>query len=321
MSLTTNVMAVLADAQRARDEGSRTIINLINGGSITGLYVRYEEGYDYLIFDRSDETPVAEWREEYNAVGYLISENPKTGENALHIKISADSRKKLRQFYEDLCLNFDYSETDGSVWATINDYAHLWGKIRQERLSNEEEVGLFGELIVLKNLLEAGHSNALTFWKGPSDGLHDFVAEGNWELEVKTSLNPNPIVKVHPVTQLEPVDSPFHLIIVKLKNDKTNGTSLVEMIAEIESKLQTSGDKDKFESLLEEVGYFNTDSHKYTRKFVHLESLKYEISKDTETLCPLTIGSKAKYHSIRWTLLVSDYEMIECDSDFWHNPI
>ena len=320
MSFATNIISVLADAQRARDEGSRTIINLISGYSIPGLFVRYEEGYDYLIFDNSEETPVDEWKEEYNAVGYLVGKNPKTGENALHIKISADLRKKLRQFYEDLCLNFDYSDTDGSVWATINDYAHLWGKIRQERLSYEEEVGLFGELIDLKDLIGAGHSDALKFWKGPSDGLHDFVDEGNWELEVKTSLNPNPIVKVHPVTQLEPIASPFHLVVVKLKSDKTNGTSLPEMIAEIESKLQTSGDKENFESLLEEAGYFTTDSQKYTRKFIHLQSLKYEISKDTETLCPLTIGSRAKYHSIRWTLLVSDYDMIECDSDFWQNP-
>ena len=114
----------------------------------------------------------------------------------------------------------------------------------------------------------------------------------------KTSLNPNPIVKVHPVQQLEPMDIPFHLIIVKLKSDKTNGTSLPELITEIESKLQTV-DKDKFESLVEEVGYFSTDSHKYDRKFSHLETLRYEISKNTETLCPFTIGSKAKYHSIR----------------------
>ena len=321
MVLTSNIMSVLADAQRTKDEGSRTVLSLVHGSSISGLFVRYEEGYDYLVFDKSNETPFEEWKEQYNAIGYLIGENPRTNNNALHIKISADLRKKLRQFYEDLCLNFDYSDTDGSVWSTINDYAHLWAKIRQERLSNEEEVGLFGELFILKDLLESGHSTALTFWKGPSDGLHDFVNEGNWELEVKTSLNPNPVVKVHPVTQLEPIDSPFHLIVVKLKTDKTNGTSLPEMIEEIESKLQTSGDKDKFESLLEEVGYFSTDSHKYTRKFTHLESIKYKISKDTETLCPLTIGSKAKYHSIRWTLLVSDYDMSECDSDFWQNPV
>ncbi len=218
-------------------------------------------------------------------------------------------------------MNFDYSDTDGSVWATINDYAHLWAKIRQERLSNEEEVGLFGELVVLNNLLDGGHSTALSFGKGPSDGLHDFVNEGVWDLEVKTSLNPNPIVKVHPVQQLEPIDIPFHLIIVKLKSDKTNGTNLPELITEIESKLQTSADKDKFESLVEEVGYFKIDSHKYNRKFTHLETLRYEISNNTETLCPFTIGPKAKYHSIRWTLLVSDYKMDKCESDFWQNPI
>ena len=49
--------------------------------------------------------------------------------------------------------------------------------------------------------------------------------------------------------------------------------------------------------------------------------IKYKIDENTDILCPLTIGSKAKYHSIRWKLLVSDYTMLEIDSDFWKNPI
>ena len=104
MSSATNIISVLADAQRARDEGSRTIINLINGYSIPGLFVRFEEGYDYLIFDNSDETPLDEWKEEYNAVGYLIGKNPKTDENALHIKISADLRKKNYVNFTKICV-------------------------------------------------------------------------------------------------------------------------------------------------------------------------------------------------------------------------
>ena len=86
MSLTTNIIDILADAQRGREQGSRRIMNLLEGIIIPGLYVRYEEGYDYLVFDKSNEIPFDEWKEEYNAVGYLVGENPKTGENALHIK-------------------------------------------------------------------------------------------------------------------------------------------------------------------------------------------------------------------------------------------
>ena len=170
-------------------------------------------------------------------------------------------------------------------------------------------------------LLNAGDSAVLNQWKGPEDGLHDFVKDGEWELEVKTSVSPNPIVKVHPVTQLEPIGTPFHLVVVKLKGDRVNGSSLPELVAEIDSKLITSGDKDKFENLLGEVGYFSVDATKYTNKFSQIESLKYKIDENTDILCPLTIGSKAKYHSIRWKLLVSDYAMDEVDSDFWKNPV
>ena len=77
MVLTSNIISVLADAQRTKDEGSRTVLSLVHGTSISGLYVRYEEGYDYLVFDKSNETPFEEWKEEYNAIGYLIGENRK----------------------------------------------------------------------------------------------------------------------------------------------------------------------------------------------------------------------------------------------------
>ena len=44
----------------------------------------------------------------------------------------------------------------------------------------------FSELVVLNNLLDGGHSSTLSFGKGIlPDGLHDFVNEGVWELEVK----------------------------------------------------------------------------------------------------------------------------------------
>ena len=100
------------------------------------------------------------------------------------------------------------------LWRVIDEYAYLG--LSGENCY-EKEVGLFGELIVLGELLNAGDSAVLNQWKGPEDGLHDFVKDGEWELEVKTSVSPNPIVKVHPVTQLEPIGTPFHLVVVKLK--------------------------------------------------------------------------------------------------------
>jgi hypothetical protein len=321
MNMDTNITNVLATAEQDKIDGSLRVMSFVLGGNVPGLYVRYEGDNDYITFDNSNETPFDEFKIKYNAVEYLVGENPATKKNALHIKINSSFRKKLKPFYEDLCLNFDSSDTDGSVWRVIDEYAYLWTIIREDKLSYEKEVGLFGELIVLGELLDAGDSTALNQWKGPEDGLHDFVKDGDWELEVKTSVSPNPIVKVHPVTQLEPIGTPFHLVVVKLKGDRVNGSSLPEMVAEVDSKLPNSGDKDKFETLLGEVGYFSIDATKYTNKFSPIESLKYKIDENTDILCPLTIGSKAKYHSIRWKLLVSDYTMVECEPEFWRNPI
>ena len=59
-------------------------------------------------------------------------------------------------------------------------------------LSQEAEVGLFGEMVVLKALLEAGVpvEVVLNAWQGPLDGLHDFLI-GSGAIEVKTTLSTN----------------------------------------------------------------------------------------------------------------------------------
>ena len=249
---------------------------------------------------------------------YAIGKNNLTDNNALHIRIDAKNRARISQFYEDLCLGYDSTATEESVWSVIEDWAEIFKKINVKRMSNEEEIGLFGELVVFEKLMQF-HEEILDHWKGPSGGLHDFIDEGNWDLEVKTSLNPNPIVKIHPIHQLEPISEPFHLVVVKLKSDR-EGMSLPEKIDQIRTKLIHPNLVNKFDNLLLEVEYRDSDIDKYKRKFNHIECLVYKIDEDTITLCPLTIGGKAKYHSVRWTLQVSDYPMVTCEDSFRIQP-
>ena len=324
MSGITNVIKVLETAQTKAITGSLTVLNKSSGMAIPEVSVRYESDFDYIIFNNSLEPTSKGYVTKFSTVESKIDVNPgaKSKANALHIKIDCILRTKISQLYEDLMLNFDPLNTDESVWAVIEDYSDLLRRSKMDRLSNEEEVGLVGELVVLNELINNGHGEkALDYWKGPLGGLHDFVKKKSWELEVKTSLNPNPVAKVHPIEQLEPISIPFHLVIMKLKNDKKKGTSLPEWVDLIKLRLSSAKKKKEFESLLLEAGYKDEHRLKYTRNFLNDHSERYKIDKSTQTLCPINIDSNAKYVDIRWTLRSSDYPMIACDPAFWKNPV
>ena len=73
-------------------------------------------------------------------------------------------------------------------------------------LSEEKEVGLFGELTVLLDWLQAGGSpqNIETVWKGPIRQAHDFEFVKPFALEVKTSTRNTPFkAQIESLQQLD----------------------------------------------------------------------------------------------------------------------
>ena len=156
----------------------------------------------------------------------------------------------------------------------------------------------------------------------PAGELHDFKKDPEWILEVKTSVSPNPVVKIGKIDQLEPQSLPFNLILVKLVRDKTGGKSLPELIEEVQKLLKSAKEKKRLGLLLNGMGYLNADKEKYKQKYTLTEFQRYKIEAGkTITLCPSNIFGKAKYKSARWLLTASEYPMIACDAAFWTNPL
>ena len=72
------------------------------------------------------------------------------------------------------------------------------------RMSKEQEIGLIGELLVLKFLMaEIGTTKALTLWRGWDKAEHDFDLE-NTDLEVKTTTNEQRLHRISSITQMVP---------------------------------------------------------------------------------------------------------------------
>lgn len=99
--------------------------------------------------------------------------------------------------------------------------------------------GIWGELIVLKNLIEDSSSievnNILSGWRGLYDQGHDFIYD-DMNIEVKTKDVRKLTVRISNETQLE-VETGKKLIlsVVSVEDDVVNGASLKDLIEDIKA--------------------------------------------------------------------------------------
>lgn len=142
-------------------------------------------------------------------------------------------------------------------------------------LSAEAEVGLFGEIEFLQQLVAAGlpPTIAIDAWKGPFDELQDFRL-GTGAFEVKSTLSSRGFPAL--IGSLEQLDDslvhPLYLVGVRLALG-TTGVTLPEKISDIRDSLDDdSPSLTSFNTRLIHAGYFNEFSEQYIRRFTCTES-------------------------------------------------
>ena len=102
-------------------------------------------------------------------------------------------------------------------------------------LTIEQEIGLYGELLLLEHLIaQTGAESALAAWQGPAAEEHDYVLD-RLDLEVKTTVSERRRHTVHGLTQLVPVhDTPLSLVSIQLtRTAPGQGRSLPELIGHV----------------------------------------------------------------------------------------
>jgi hypothetical protein len=168
-------------------------------------------------------------------------------------------------------------------------------------LGQEAEVGLFGEMVVLKSLIDGGvpATVALDAWQGPLDGLQDFLV-GSGAIEVKTTLSANGFpATVNSLEQLdETLRQPLYVAGVRLTlGDR--GMTLPEFADSIRTSL---GDQPTalgmFESRLVQAGYLQALADKYVRRFSHCRTAVLPVEGEFPRLTRMTVGAgvrKARY--------------------------
>lgn len=124
-------------------------------------------------------------------------------------------------------------------------------------LGTTEQIGLFGELWVLSNVLfPTVGSRACHLWSGPESERHDFVGQGV-HVEVKTTTRSEPKHEISRFDQLRRPDNK-RLLFVSVMVEKSLGgdETLADRIDEIREKVGSDGHAlDVFDSRLAQLGW------------------------------------------------------------------
>jgi len=122
---------------------------------------------------------------------------------------------------------------------TFYKWSEFFEDEKSDRLSKDIIKGIFGELWVLKSLLEKNDfskvNDILGSWKGPYDQGHDFILDEK-DIEVKTKDISKLDIRISSEYQLEnDHGKALELLVVSVEDDIVNGTSIKDIVIEIKN--------------------------------------------------------------------------------------
>ncbi|PLR50750.1 PD-(D/E)XK motif protein [Chimaeribacter arupi] len=202
--------------------------------------------------------------------------------------------------------------------ALLRQRIKLWQKFmeREQRpLSQKEEIGLFGELTCLQQLLlsDMDHLTVVKAWVGPLHGLQDFKF-GNSVLEVKSTTADNDFcVTIQSLEQLD-YRRVENLVLCGYRfNENPSGQTLNQLVTQLQQILKgNSMAGSVFESALCHAGYFSSHREFYTRRLLLCAGYCWQIDDSfpcltQDNVSPAVIS--AKYQLELQPLLSSSHEL------------
>jgi hypothetical protein len=201
----------------------------------------------------------------------------------------------------ELYANLDEERFFQLFLSRIRAWQDFMERGRSGVLGEEAETGLFGEIVVLKSLLDSGVAATfvLDAWQGPLDGLHDFVFASG-AIEVKTTLSANGFpATVNSLEQLdETLRQPLYVAGVRLLLREA-GMTLPEFAGTIRGFLRELPTAlGMFESRLVQAGFLQAMADRYIRRFSHFSTTALPVEGEFPRLTRLNVGRgvrKARY--------------------------
>ncbi|MFC1574858.1 PD-(D/E)XK motif protein [Gemmatimonadota bacterium] len=243
------------------------------------------------------------------------------GKTRIHLQLS-DTR--YREVFRALCSNAcevtQRAASEKEAVSAFHQRLRHWQSFLQrhgpEGLSEQERCGLFGELLILRDLIlpviEAG--TAVAGWRGCKRAAQDFQYP-NRAIEVKTTRAAIPDrVSVSSVQQLDEEGMQhLFLTVVHVNENETAGETLPELVSSLRSAVSDSA-RDLLDSGLGEVGYSDAHAELYARtKYLCRELLHFEVSEGFPRLSRGQIPDGVK--GVRYEISIDSCRPFKVDQD------
>lgn len=154
-------------------------------------------------------------------------------------------------------------------------------------LSQQDEIGLVGELLLLRTLLDSNlpSESIIDWWKGPLHGTHDFHVNGG-AIEVKTTTSRDDfVIEVFDMVQLDPSSvCKLYLFGVALTLGE-EGDSLPDIVKSLRVSLEDSqSGLQLFDKCLNYAGYRDEHADNYSSKYLLSRLIGFEVTEQFPSL-------------------------------------
>jgi hypothetical protein len=175
----------------------------------------------------------------------------------------------FQYFFEFSLLVADKIQLDGvAAGVAVSESMDQWRRLLQAAamLSPEKQLGLYGELLLLRRLFGALGSAAIDAWTGPTKAAHDFRL-GDFEVEVKTTRSENRVHEINGVNQLQPSEGcELHLLSIQMAAGGTSGQSLAQLVGDVRAAASSCGVEGRFDALLRDPWGLSRDMESHYRE-------------------------------------------------------
>jgi len=210
------------------------------------------------------------------------------------LEVSATDPDLFVEVYPMLCAVADRIQLAATpALDALDETLSIWSRVlaRRRRLSDDQEVGLMGELFVVRALLgSAGEGLTIDSWRGPLAEEHDFGFAA-FDAEVKTTTAEARRHWVNNLTQLMPTrDRPLWLVSIQItRAGSGHGESLPELIDQVRSALSEQGRR-RCNNVLAQLFWSDEQSDLYPQRWgLRTNPTAYEVDVSFPALTPASL--------------------------------
>ena len=202
----------------------------------------------------------------------------KTEENHRILVLTSSDADLFRYFYDfavEVLELISSNNIEASV--AIDEAWRRWGQLieQQSILSRDKQVGLLGELWLLRRLAHSKHwEYAIDAWHRSPQAEHDFCLE-NVDIEVKSTATDKRIHTIGSINQLQPSpDRELYILSLQFAPSPSHASGAFSLTSYIDNILQEIDGRELREAFIErlkQVGWHSEHTAYYKSSFIKRE--------------------------------------------------